>query len=73
MLSLSPIVGHPSRLLRGEVPADMQRCPSPKYLFASLRLFVRILHTDFGVSIPDVNLPLVSWRVVRSLGGSREF
>ena len=74
MLAISPPVsllvspGHRSMVHE----ANWQRSPTPSYLFSTARQFARVLHRHFSIPLPEVNLPLVSWRMIRGVGGSRK-
>lgn len=42
------------------------------YLFGAMRRLARRLQVDYGIPIPEVNLPRLSWRVLGGLGGTRK-
>lgn len=68
MIALSPTVSRESIADRSS--ADTQRCLSPMVLHAHCRKFARYLQLQHQISIPEINLPPVGWRVVSKLGGT---
>lgn len=42
------------------------------FLFEETKYLARTLHRHFGLSIPEINLAPISWRLIYSLGGTRE-
>jgi hypothetical protein len=67
-LALTPRV----RSWRGLLIADGQKSPAPLYLFEESRNFARMLNRHFGLTFPEINTPPISWRIISSLGGTRE-
>ena len=68
-LALTPRVRY---YLFWSIVANDQKSPAPLYLFEESRSFARMLNRHFSLTLPGINTPPISWRIISSLGGTRK-